>query len=553
MALGFAVCDTALPLCAVPLCAGCGPVFFLCWQPTRATAAAKATEYLMGRKLTLRNLAVDRFLTSGTAPDPPAGPIVECRAISRACVQRLRFQIRCQWLGPGAGPGARRLPTSLLPPVSSANAHRDRTAARKRGSVSIEQTYRPPVPERREWLLDELATLCAKRGFETLVYAPTLEPSSEYFPDEWTPTVGGVRRLIARLMAYADLADVEVDLRVFDSRERPDPDDDEDYVPQHQGVVAWYAGNRDGVARFGLDLRKAADPVGLTGVLCHEVAHAYREHHALGVADRKLEEQLTDLTTVFLGFGFFTASAAFVSSSRGSLRGGWVYTQFSVSRGGYLPAGEVAFLLAARAIARGDGKKSVAHLRGELPANQSHALKLSWKLLAGDPAALRARLGVPDDWPPDREMVPVELAIEARAGDDRKLESTPARTPADTRRPTFRVPRSHTTLLGFVGASLGLIVAVTVFDEWQTSALAFIAGGVLTGVAFGRAWRGDYCAYAECGERLRPDDTHCPGCHRLVAGRIAHASERLEAEEAWEERQRLEPGTPYRSEARPEE
>ena len=69
-------------------------------------------------------------------------------------------------------------------------------------------------------------------------------------------------------------------------------------------------GLADGVYRFGVKDTELRDEQALIGTLGHEVAHAYRTHHGLVVASRDTEEQLTDLTTIYLGFGVFTLESS---------------------------------------------------------------------------------------------------------------------------------------------------------------------------------------------------------------------------------------------------
>lgn len=169
----------------------------------------------------------------------------------------------------------------------------------------------PDAPD-REWLIAELALLVERYGPEPLIARPLIEPTPAYFPDRWTPDRAGVARLIGRLLRYADLGELRVEL-------------DLDAAPpahvelagaivsaRHSGAPAWFSGiDERGVARFGCLDAHLGEPEVLVAHLCHEVAHAWREHHRAGVADRDEEELLTDLTTVYLGFGVFTVNASF--------------------------------------------------------------------------------------------------------------------------------------------------------------------------------------------------------------------------------------------------
>lgn len=275
----------------------------------------------------------------------------------------------------------------------------------------MEETYELPSAERQDRLLAALGRLVALRGYQTLVHAPTLEPNARYFPDEWPGTVRGVRMLIRRLMHYAELDAVPIELELFDSNAPGIRVDDGGSGGFHEhNVAAWYAGIEDERIHFGLDVRRTRDPVELTGVLAHEVAHAYREHHGLMARDRDIEEELTDLTTIYLGFGVFSASSAFVYQTSGGFEAGMTINEWRIGSNGYLPAGEMAFLLAARSVARGDDAATTRALRKLLPVNQAHAFRSALKALSGDPAGLREQLGVPapGEWSEHEPVAPGE-------------------------------------------------------------------------------------------------------------------------------------------------
>ncbi|WP_035850441.1 hypothetical protein [Kitasatospora azatica] len=68
--------------------------------------------------------------------------------------------------------------------------------------------------------------------------------------------------------------------------------------------------HEDGHAVISLDLRAREDPARLTAIIAHELAHVrLRGEGRLPDWERE-EEKLTDLLTVHLGMGVFTANAA---------------------------------------------------------------------------------------------------------------------------------------------------------------------------------------------------------------------------------------------------
>lgn len=170
---------------------------------------------------------------------------------------------------------------------------------------------RLPQGEDLDYLIDGLGNLIRRRGIEPLLLNPILLPEPRYFPDAFAPGPVGARRLLRRLLHYAAL-DYVVRLYVYD-RFAPTQLGATFIVPEgaHTGAAAWYAGHEAGEAHFGVARNELRDVDELIGTLGHEVAHLYRDHHRLVVRDAAIEELLTDLTTVYLGFGVFLLLSSF--------------------------------------------------------------------------------------------------------------------------------------------------------------------------------------------------------------------------------------------------
>jgi hypothetical protein len=197
-----------------------------------------------------------------------------------------------------------------------------------------------------------------------------------------------VERLLRRLLDYASLTSLTLVLEV-DQFSNPQGEVLLDgRTGGHTGTAAWFAGIRDGVCLFGVDTDQLKDPIGLVGTLAHEVAHAYRHANELRLADSSVEEPLTDLTTVYLGFGILTANASQrFRSGRSGPGGSW----YSRAEGGYLGMRSLSYLLAAQVVARGVAAKSIARV---LSPNQRACLTAACKEL-GARDALLERLGLP--------------------------------------------------------------------------------------------------------------------------------------------------------------
>jgi hypothetical protein len=410
-----------------------------------------------------------------------------------------------------------------------------------------------PPPDEREALLDRLTATVRAAGSETFVAAPLVFADEQAFPDRYQPTVRGVRVLIRRVLAYAGLGELDVVLEVDGyADERAEVDEaGRRVVKERGGVAAWFAGIHGGACEFGVDSGLLGDPEGLVGVLAHEVAHAYRRYHGIEVDDHDEDERLTDLTTVFLGFGVLTTNAAQQHRSGGDTLASW----WKNSHAGYLGPTSMAFLLAAQVVARdGDGglRKQVA---ARLATNQRACFRAACEAL-GDRDRLIERLGLPPParWPAVRSLPAVEAKDEPDDELDRELpdnviaigdarkrkraaEARQAMHEADqvTFRVAMRQPRLAVVL---VSVALGVVAMVALMRTGHVALalMALIASAVL-GVRI-QARQRDECSDPQCAATLPPDAVRCPRCRAAIAGRIDHRNQRLDAAEGYRNRMR---------------
>lgn len=201
------------------------------------------------------------------------------------------------------------------------------------------------LPEEDQHALGhELADLAVAMGPAWLLDAPILLPRPADFPDQWRPDLDGAELMLERLLSLAGLGEVPFTIEAYEN--------DEALLAgltgwhRTHGAAAFFAGQSDdGALRFGLDVRQLEDAEALSGVWAHEVAHAFRHVHGLVVGDHDVEEELTDLTTIALGFGFLTTNNAWRLRRRTEWNGGYLSTQTTTQRFGYLPLQAMAFAL----------------------------------------------------------------------------------------------------------------------------------------------------------------------------------------------------------------
>jgi hypothetical protein len=390
----------------------------------------------------------------------------------------------------------------------------------------------PLEEEEQALLLDSLGELVAARGPAALLAGP-IAPTPAFFPDRFTPTASGARVVAERLLGYAGLGSHRGVVEVG----RPDRFDPDAEGPGPEGAAAWFAGVEGFNCFFGVNERHLGDADALVASLAHEVAHAYRRVHGLEETGTLTEERATDVTTVFLGFGVLTANASERLFTTGVFHGTTSITRSWQQRLGYLPPQALTFLLAAQAVARRAGWRERGRLSGVLGPNQAALFRAARAALARREGEVvrrlrlsAARLGTPAPRPM-RIVEPVVHGPTAPA----PRASPPARdvdVAGGPVRPTFRVTGRRKPMAGLTGA----MVAAAPFAIWAlvTHGPWPLVLGAAPATWLAARWgrrRPDHCADPDCGAVLPDRSAWCPGCQRPIAGSIARAEDRLEAED----------------------
>lgn len=416
-----------------------------------------------------------------------------------------------------------------------------------------------PEEADQDWLLDQLAGIIRACGATRMLTAPLTEPDDRFFPDRWEPTAEGARALLTRLLRYAGLGRLDLRLWVGEYTRATGSVDPRTGAHGREGALAWFAGIDRRTCLFGVDEAQLPDAEGLAGALAHEIAHAWRTHHGLVVANAAVEEQLTDVTTVYLGFGVLTTNASSRHRSRGFWQEGRGYMhEWSHKRAGYLPPEAMSFLLAAYCVARAFGPNDRREIASVLEPNQSHSFEVAWTKLAALGDALADRLGVPhpDAWPEpvDPETfardggasgvceAPLESATSgvasldlprcAPAAGSCRVQQTPtphgtqpeekeAEALTDVQLPIApREVRSWAVGLGTLGAAIGAAIA-NFMESWTLAGVPVtpsmgLLGGVIVGGALGRRFRRVLCGSPHCGAPASPDGETCSRCGTLL-------------------------------------
>jgi hypothetical protein len=213
-----------------------------------------------------------------------------------------------------------------------------------------------PVTEReRTWIHESLSWFRGQFGDDPL-RAPVVLPTSEYFPPPYEGNDDDVRALVGRVAGYMG---VQADLTVRFS-------DDIAHVRNLQqsmlggmssssGAAGTYRPH-DGQPVLTIDRSNVADPARMVAVIAHELGHVRLLGEERITAERADHEPLTDLVTVYLRMGIFTANAAFsFSQHSGGQRMGW-----QAQRLGYMTEQMFGYGFAGLAMLRGEPDPSWA-------------------------------------------------------------------------------------------------------------------------------------------------------------------------------------------------
>lgn len=171
----------------------------------------------------------------------------------------------------------------------------------------------PVEPRTQRWIESSLRWCAGEFGTEVLIRDVVL-PSAAFLPASYAATDEQIEALVRRacLLMMVDPAAVTVD--PFDSRAGQAAGL---HPPRRRAVGHFHM--EDGRAVVGLDRSETTDPAYLTAIVAHELGHVRLLGEGRITTARADHEQLTDLLTVYCGFGIFTTNAAlrYAKSSRG--------------------------------------------------------------------------------------------------------------------------------------------------------------------------------------------------------------------------------------------
>lgn len=238
----------------------------------------------------------------------------------------------------------------------------------------------PVVPDEQTWIDEHLHWFVEEFG-DSWLRTPVVLPTDEFFPGEYTGSADQMHDVVRRVCGYVsvDPDRIRVELHAERVAERALQE-----VAGGPGSWSGTAGHYrvvEGRAVVSLEESLGARPLALVATVVHELAHERLLGERRVDPDRRDQEPLTDLLTVYLGFGVFTANAALEFAGQHS---GW-----SASRLGYLTEPMYGYALARYAWLRGESRPAWAR---QLDTNPGAYLRRGLRFLR--------RSGVPLGVPP---------------------------------------------------------------------------------------------------------------------------------------------------------
>jgi hypothetical protein len=209
----------------------------------------------------------------------------------------------------------------------------------------------PISSEHQAWVDESFRRLAGLLGARRLLDAIVVLPTEEHFPDPYDRSEAALRNMFHRVAKLMQVDPTKIELSVF-AREH---DMTRSLVPFFRGKDSGASGlylDEAEKPHISVDEALLKEPATLVGVLAHEIGHVILLRPGLIQRDDPDMEPLTDLVTVFLGFGIFPANSAFYFEQHTHYDSqGW-----SARRLGYLPEEVYGYALARFAYERGESK-----------------------------------------------------------------------------------------------------------------------------------------------------------------------------------------------------
>lgn len=201
------------------------------------------------------------------------------------------------------------------------------------------------TPDDKDWIEEAFVWLEQQYGQDFLKNVVTVEPTKQFFPIDFKGTEKNAEQLTEIICDYMQIKDVKIDLHYFSDKPLElaegivTTQSEKGPGFQNKNKLGTYSEKGQNKYSIGIELELLKDPTDLIATIAHELSHLTL------LGEGRLEtndEELTDLNTIALGFGIFTANSIFrFKQFQGTSHQGW-----QTQRRGYIPEQVAAYCLA---------------------------------------------------------------------------------------------------------------------------------------------------------------------------------------------------------------
>lgn len=216
----------------------------------------------------------------------------------------------------------------------------------------------PLTRQEKDWIEDSLLWLIKEFGWDYFLKHPVILPEQSFFPDRYKATEECVNKVAQRVCSYMDVDFGQIEIYLFSEGEDMSSKYRLGRTESKEGAAGLYYHPTESQPRpiIAIKDNDLKNPTKLVATIAHELGHVILLGGGRISHEDKHHEYLTDLITVFLGLGIFTANSAFQFSQwQDHSHHGW-----QASRLGYLSEEMFAYALACYAWLRNESKPSWA-------------------------------------------------------------------------------------------------------------------------------------------------------------------------------------------------
>jgi hypothetical protein len=238
----------------------------------------------------------------------------------------------------------------------------------------------PIDPDQQQWLDGRFEWLLEQFGHDAPANTQVILPTPEFFPDVYEGRPDDAQAMLNRICGYMNVNPSRLRLFLFESGHAPTPSAGVVqtstaaglYVPGQTHTDDPSSDDTRPPAQLGIDVAQLADPMALVATFAHEIGHEILLGQNRVSGDESDHEPLTDLLTVFLGLGIFTANSTIRDRAWSS--GTWA--GWSTRRLGYLDQRMFGYAHARFAHARNESNPPWAsHIRPDVRAPMAQSLR----------------------------------------------------------------------------------------------------------------------------------------------------------------------------------